>query len=115
MQIYLDDREYQNLCEWSDACRMSMSVYLRQLINGFRPIEFPPLEYEKIMEDLQKVGVNLNQLAVKAHSLGFIDEPEYRKNAQVVWKLCADMTEQLTERGVRFGSHENMGCQESPD
>jgi len=113
--LYLDDDELKSLDEWCEAARMNRNLYLRTLLSGFQPIAFPPLEYTQVMDELRKIGVNMNQLAVKAHSLGFIDEPEYRRNAQAVWRVCADMTEQLTKRGVKFGSHENMGCQEPSD
>ena len=75
--IRLDEKEYNNLCVWSTAANMTMNEYIRQLINGFQPVEFPPAEYKQVIDELQHIGINMNQLATKAHSLGFIDEPEY--------------------------------------
>lgn len=109
--IRLDDEEYAKLCEWSTACRMTMNDYTRMLIRGFQPVEFPPLEYREILKELRKIGVNMNQVASKAHSLGFIDAPEYEKNVKLLWKVVADFSEPLTEGGVKFGSNKNMGGQ----
>ena len=78
VQIYLDDAELKRLHEWSAAAKMSRSNYIRQLIAGFQPVAFPPVEYRQVIDELQHIGINMNQLATKAHSLGFIDEPEYR-------------------------------------
>lgn len=103
--LYLSDDELQSLDEWCDAARLNRNQYLRMLIDGFQPIAFSPIEYTDIMEELRKLGVNMNQLAVKANSLGFIDEPEYRKNAQAVWSLCAEMAKRLGKKSVKFGSH----------
>lgn len=110
--IRLNDDEYRNLCEWSTACRMSMNDYLRELIQGFQPVAFPPLEYKEVIDELRRIGVNMNQIASKAHSLGFIDAPEYEQNEKRVRKAIADFSEVLTRGGVEFGSNKNMGSKE---
>jgi len=110
--IRLNDDEYRDLCEWSTACRMSMNDYLRELIQGFQPVAFPPLEYKEVIDELRRIGVNMNQIASKAHSLGFIDVPEYEQNEKRVRKAIADFAEVLTRGGVEFGSNKNMGGKE---
>ena len=114
VQIYLDDAELKRLDDWSAAANMSRSNYIRQLIDGFQPLEFPPVEYLKIIDELQHIGINMNQLATKAHSLGFIDEPEYRQNATRVWRIVAELSAQLARGGVKIGGNKNMGCKKSP-
>ena len=109
IQIYLNDEELKNLDEWSAACRMTRSDYLRNLIQGFQPIAFPPLEYTEVLRELRQIGVNMNQIASKAHSLGFIDAPEYERNEKRVRKAIADFSEPLARGGVKFGSNKNMG------
>ena len=112
--IRLDEKEYNNLCVWSTAANMTMNEYIRQLINGFQPVEFPPAEYKQVIDELQHIGINMNQLATKAHSLGFIDEPEYRQNATRVWRIVAELSAQLARGGVKIGGNKNMGCKKSP-
>ena len=114
VQIYLDDAELKRLDEWSAAANMSRSNYIRQLIAGFQPVEFPPAEYKQVIDELQHIGINMNQLATKAHSLGFIDEPEYRRNANRVWRIVADLAAQLARGGVKIGSNKNMVCKKPP-
>ena len=114
VQIYLDDAELKRLDEWSAAANMSRSNYIRQLIAGFQPVEFPPAEYKQVIDELQHIGINMNQLATKAHSLGFIDEPEYRRNANRVWRFVADLAAQLARGGVKIGSNKNMVCKKPP-
>ena len=114
VQIYLDDAELKRLDEWSAAAKMSRSNYIRQLIAGFQPVEFPPVEYKQVIDELQHIGINMNQLATKAHSLGFIDEPEYRRNANRVWQIVAELAAQLARGGVKIGGNKNMGCKKSP-
>ena len=112
--IRLDEKEYNNLCVWSTAANMTMNEYIRQLINGFQPVEFPPVEYKQVIDELQHIGINMNQLATKAHSLGFIDEPEYRRNANRVWRIVAELAAQLARGGVKIGSNKNMVCKKPP-
>ena len=107
--IRLNDDEYERLCEWSTSCRMSMNDYIRGLIQGFQPVAFPPLEYSEVLFELRRIGVNMNQIATKAHALGFIDIPEYEQNAKRVWSAVAEFSKQLRNGGVKFGSNKDMG------
>ena len=109
--IRLNDDEYQRLCEWSSASKRTMNAYLRELINGFNPVAFPPAEYSQVIWELQKIGVNMNQIASKAHSLGFVDDREYQANADKIWRCVASLSEQLVRGGVKFGYNEDMGGQ----
>ena len=114
VQIYLDDAELKRLDEWYAAANMSRSKYIRQLIAGFQPVEFPPVEYKQVIDELQHIGINMNQLATKAHSLGFIDEPEYRRNANRVWRIVAELSAQLARGGIKIGGNKNMVCKKPP-
>ena len=109
--IRLNDDEYQRLFEWSSASKRTMNAYLRELINGFTPVAFPPAEYSQVIWELQKIGVNMNQIASKAHSLGFVDDREYQANADKIWRCVASLSEQLVRGGVKFGYNEDMGGQ----
>ena len=109
--IRLNDDEYQRLFEWSSASKRTMNAYLRELINGFTPVAFPPAEYSQVIWELQKIGVNMNQIASKAHSLGFVDDREYQANADRIWRCVASLSEQLVRGGVKFGYDQDMGGQ----
>ena len=109
IQVYLDESEYNKLKEWSAASKRTMSDYIRELLSDSQPVAFPPIEYQEVLRELRKIGINLNQIASKAHSLGFIDAPEYEQNEKRVRKAIADFSEVLTRGGVKFGSNKNMG------
>ena len=112
--IRFSDEELQRLDEWSAAANMSRSTYIRQLVAGFQPVEFPPVEYRQVIDELQHIGINMNQLATKAHSLGFIDEPEYRRNANRVWQIVAELAAQLARGGIKIGGNKNMERKKPP-
>ena len=111
IQIYLDDDELKRLDEWSNACKKSRSNYIRDLIDGYQPVEFPPADYVEVLSELKRIGFNMNQIASKAHSLGFVDEPEYRRNVNRLWRVVATFAEQLARGGVKFGSNKDLECQ----
>ena len=113
IQIYLDDDELKRLDEWSTACKKTRSNYIRDLIDGYQPVEFPPADYVEVLSELKRIGFNMNQIASKAHSLGFVDEPEYRRNVNRLWRVVATFAEQLARGGVKFGSNKDLECQKS--
>lgn len=108
--LRLDDEEYEKLKEWSAASKRSMSDYLRDLINHWQPIAFPPAEYQAILYELRKIGINMNQLAGKANACGFSDEREYRAESERLWRVVAELARQMVKGGAKFGSHKDMGC-----
>ena len=105
VQIYLDDDEYNMLCEWSSAAHRTMSDYLRELIRHSQPVAFPPIEYGEVLRELRKIGINMNQLASKAHSLGFVDEREYRSESDRLWRVVAELARAMSRGGIKFGSN----------
>ena len=112
--LRLNDAELKRLDEWSAAANMSRSNYIRQLIAGFQPVAFPPVEYRQVIDELQHIGINMNQLATKAHSLGFIDEPEYRRNATRVWRVVTELSAQLARGGIKIGGNKNLERKKPP-
>ena len=110
IKVYLSDDEYRNFRENVKACRRTNSSYVRELIVETTPIEFPPIEYQEILCELRKIGINLNQLASKAHTLGFVDEREYRAESERLWCVVAELAKPMARGGVKFGNHKDMGC-----
>ena len=106
----LDDDEYKKLCEWSSAANCTMSDYIRELLKDNQPIAFPPIEYQEVLRELRKIGINLNQLASKAHTLGFVDEREYKAESDRLWRVVAELSSQMSRGGVKFGNNKDMGC-----
>ena len=110
VSLRLDDREYNKLKEWSAATNRTMSDYLRELLEDNQPIEFPPIEYQEVLRELRKIGINLNQLASKAHALGFVDERDYKAESDRLWRVVAELSSQMSRGGVKFGNNKDMGC-----
>ena len=55
---------------------------MRHLINGYVPKEMPDDRFYIVMRQLIGIGNNLNQLVKKANTLGFIDIPMLKAEAE---------------------------------
>ena len=102
IKAYLNDSEYEHFCRMAEATKRSNSDLVRRLLQTSVFVEFPPVEYREIIDQLEHIGINLNQLAYKANSLGFIDVPEYRKNANEVWRMVARLAQIYLQVGARI-------------
>ena len=102
IKTYLDDSEYERFRRIAVATNSTNSNLVRRLLQTSVFVEFPPVEYREIIDQLEHIGINLNQLARVAHSLGFIDEPEYRKNANEVSRTVAQLCRMYLQVGARI-------------
>ena len=106
----MDDVEYSKLKDWSVASKRTISEYIRELLKDNQPVAFPPIEYQEVLRELRKIGINLNQLASKAHTLGFVDEREYRAESERLWRVVAALAKPMAMGGIKFGNNKDMGC-----
>ena len=60
-------------------------------MKGYEPREKPDADFYETMKELSAIGNNINQLAVKANALGFVDAPQLKKEAERWHKFQADM------------------------
>ena len=72
-QFWLSDEEDIALKKKAHATCLSEAALLRALISGYKPKEKPDIHFYDVMRQLSGIANNINQLAAKAHSLGFID------------------------------------------
>lgn len=106
VKFFLNDEEYEKLCKDAASVNKDLSKYLRLVIHWIAPIEPPSVEVKELMRELRRVGVNMNQIAAKAHSLGFVDELEYRRNADEVMRLLGAIQQEYAKKGVKlFGNN----------
>lgn len=79
VEVYLSDKEYDLLAKDVERSGLSREAYMRSLIQKNRPKELPPMDFFDILRELRQLNVNMNQIALKAHSLNLIDAPYYEK------------------------------------
>lgn len=70
---------------------LNESALDRLLMKGYEPKEKPDDRFFESMRELSAIGSNINQLAAKANSLGFVDEPMLYREAERWHKFQADI------------------------
>ena len=79
--IRLTADEYAHVKQLSKDSGLKMEPAIRTLIMGVNLYPRPPDEYAEIRRQLAAIGNNINQLAAKANTLGFIDAPMLKNEA----------------------------------
>lgn len=83
--------EAQDLQKKAKKACLSEAGLIRLLLRGYEPREKPDERFYDVMRELSSIGNNINQLAVKANALGFVDAPQIKKEAERWHKFQADI------------------------
>ena len=87
----LTEEEAEHLNELVRKSGRSKEAFLREMVRGYQFCEKPDPEFYKLMRELSAIGNRINQLAVKANALGFVDAPQLKKEAERWHKFQADI------------------------
>ena len=90
-QFWLSRDEAQELQKKAKRTCLSEAALFRLLVRGFEPKEKPDARFYEAMRQLSAIGNNINQLAVKANALGFIDAPMLKAEALRWHRFQADI------------------------
>ena len=89
--IWFSRAEAQELQRKAKKACLSEAGLIRLLIKGYEPKEKPDDRFYDVMRELSAIGNNINQLAAKANTLGFIDAPMLKNEAEKWNKFQADI------------------------
>lgn len=90
-QFWFSRDEAQDLQKKAKKACLSEAGLIRLLLRGYEPREKPDDRFYDVMRELSAIGNNINQLAVKANTLGFIDAPQLKKEAERWYKFQSDI------------------------
>lgn len=90
IHLRLNDKEYTLLEERRAKCALSQQTYLRKLVVDDPPLETPSADFFQFYYALQATSVNINQIALEAHSKGFINAPAF-------WEECKNIEKMINE------------------
>lgn len=63
INIRLTDTEYQYLHDKASSCELTMSDYIRKVITDGFVIKYQSFDIKELSRELNKIGVNINQIA----------------------------------------------------
>ena len=81
-QFWFSREEAQSLQKKAKKACLSEAGVIRMLLKGYEPKEKPDDRFYDVMREMSAIGNNLNQLAAKANTLGFIDAPQLKKETE---------------------------------
>ena len=90
-QFWLSPQEVAELKRKAELAGISETAVVRLLIRGYEPREKNDGNFYEAMRKLSAIGNNINQLAAKAHTLGFIDVPMLKNEANRWHRFQADI------------------------
>lgn len=93
-QFWFTKEQAQDLQLKAKKTCLSEAALVRLLLKGYEPKEKPDEQFYKAMRELSAIGNNINQLVLKANSLGLVDVP-----------LLKEEVQRLNEFQVRIEKH----------
>ena len=94
-QFWFSRDEAQDLQKKAKKTCLTEAALVRLLVRGYEPKERPDERFYDVMRQLSSIGNNINQLAAKANTLGFVDAPQLKKEAERWHKFQADVERQF--------------------
>lgn len=82
--LRLNDIENDKLGELAMQSKLSKSDIIRKLILENEIKEKPDKEFYKVMNELSKIGINLNQIATKVNSTNEFDIEYYKEQVNEI-------------------------------
>lgn len=96
-QFWFSEEECKILAINSTKAGLTESEYIREILLGYKLKEKPDDRFYENIKVIRSIANNMNQLAKKAHSLGFIDELEYKRNADRVVNFIEELKDKYLE------------------
>jgi len=93
MKIRFTRGELDALTKKARKSGFSREGFSRRILNGAVVKEAPPAEVPLLIQEVRRVGSNLNQILKRANSIGLLDVPQLRKDVadlRTVEKLIVD-------------------------
>lgn len=90
-QFWMTESEDSQLKEKAQKTLLSEAALIRMLIAGYEPKQAPGKEFYECMNQMSRIGCNINQIAAKANSTGQIDAGWLEQEVGKLQKLQAQI------------------------
>ena len=109
VKVYLTEAEHEKLTKLARISGYSRSSYMRSLLRGLVPKPAPSSELISFIYELNKIGVNINQIAKVANMTGCVMEKEYAENYRELKNLMDMIKEEFLKPEKLNGNDKDMG------
>ena len=94
-ECYLNEKENQKLEECAAQAGMSKSAYFRKILSGQEIKSLPPMDFYDVLKELRQINNNINQIAAKANSIGFVDHGQYRRDSEALMDVIGRIVREV--------------------
>lgn len=91
IKIRLNDEELERLNKCVAQTGLSREAFVREILAGKEPKVLPQKDYFAVIQELRRIGVNMNQIALVANSSGVINSAAYWKCYRNIEKIIGDL------------------------
>lgn len=102
-QVWLSEEEKNALANKSKEAGLSESDFIRYFLLDIKLKERPDEKFYNFTKQLTGIAHNINQLTVKAHKLGFIDDRALTKELEKLDKFIDEMKDKY----LRYNESDN--------
>ena len=95
LPLRLTKKEMEDLRTKAERAGVNIQTYFLWMLYNHPIKEAPPIEYKEVLKNLRQINNNLNQIAVKANSMNFIDTSAYWKNVEDLQRTVGKMMEEM--------------------
>lgn len=95
IEVALNDKEYDKFKQNVQLYNMTQQKYLHNLITRHEPKPLPAQDFFTMIEQLRRIGNNLNQLVMIAHKTGSIDIVRYKRDIVELNKNILEIREKV--------------------
>ena len=82
--LWLTDDEYKLLSDNASRCGLSKQEYMRSVLRSTPVKELPTMDFHEVLKELRHISINVNQIAMRANKMDFIDVKPYRENMEAL-------------------------------
>ena len=94
-QFWFSEEECKILADNSEKVGLTESEYIRELLVGYKLKEKPDDRFYENLKVFRSLANNMNQIAKKANSLGFVDELSYKRNVDMIKQFIHDLKKEF--------------------
>ena len=98
-QFWFSEEECKILATNSDKAGLSEAEYIREILK-----EKPDDRFYDNLKVIRSIANNMNQIAKKANSLGFVDELAYKRNVDMIKKFIKDFKNEYLQETIEVDS-----------
>ena len=76
----VDEKEYTELMDMVEKAGIPRERFLRKVVSGCHIHEAPPVDFYRLIREINRIGSNIEQILRVANTKHFIDVPRLRKD-----------------------------------